>query len=220
MQTNTQANQPKENPNEIGSAVDMYVTSLPGSKGLRGKIDTGADISSLHADEIHVNNNMVTFTNKKLSPNSLTVPLLTKQAVRTADGGVEYRPVVSLNIKIGNKLLKQIEFNLNDRSSMEYPVLIGKNILTKGSFLINPKLDEATEEDLNNVVHKQTTNIYRVPNDFDTQTVNETFTQKVTLKTVGHKKYVVCETESAGMVVSPINESDDYLYILQHTDKK
>ena len=30
-------------------------------------------------------------------------------------------------------------FNLNDRSQMEYPVLIGQNILEKGGFLIDPR---------------------------------------------------------------------------------
>ena len=33
-------------------------------------------------------------------------------------------------------------FNLNDRSEMEYPVLIGQNILDKGGFLINPQLED------------------------------------------------------------------------------
>ena len=64
-----------------------------------------------------------------------------KQAIKTADHGVEYRPVVKFNIKINGLVLNDIMVNLNDRSNMDYPLLIGKNILHHGKFLIDPQME-------------------------------------------------------------------------------
>jgi len=134
--------------NHIGDVVDLYFTTFSGHKPLQGKVDTGADVSSLHVDswEIHNKSGKVKFINKTLSTNVITAPLLDKQAVKSADSGIEYRPVIKANIRINGKLLTDVEFNLNDRSSMEYPVLIGQNVLEKGKFLINPRLNEPHDE--------------------------------------------------------------------------
>ena len=131
--------------NDIGSSVEVRITSLPGSRPIKGKIGTGADISSLHADAFKVNRDAgtVTFKCPALSQNELSMALVDQQAVKSADGGVEYRPVVELNIKINGKLLNDVKFNLNDRSEMEYPVLVGKNALLQGKFKIDPNLDES-----------------------------------------------------------------------------
>ena len=130
--------------NIIGSTVEIRFTNLAGSGYMKGKVDTGATICSLHADNYKINRaaGTITFKSPKLSANELTVPLIDQQSVKSADGGSEYRPVVELNIKVNNKILSNIKFNLNDRSHMEFPVLLGKNALEKGNFMINPKLDE------------------------------------------------------------------------------
>ena len=135
--------------NDIGSVVEVKITNLPGSKPLQGKIDTGADISSLHADAFNINraNGTVTFKCPELSQNELTMQLVDQQAVKTADSGVEYRPVIELNIKINGKMLNGVNFNLNDRGKMSYPVLVGKNALIQGKFKINPSMDESVDWD-------------------------------------------------------------------------
>lgn len=133
--------------NDIGNVVEIKITNLPRSNVMQGKVDTGADISSLHADAFKINrsNNTVTFRCPELSPNDLTMQLVDQQAVKTADNGVEYRPVVELNIKINGKLLNGVNFNLNDRGSMTYPILLGKNALVQGKFKIDPSLGESAE---------------------------------------------------------------------------
>lgn len=126
--------------NLIGATAVMKVTSLPNSGELKCRVDTGATISSIHCDGWKVNGESVTFTNRALSPSAITLPLVTHQATKSSDGGVENRPVIELNVRINGKVLQGMQFNLNNREHMEYPVLIGQNVLQKGKFLIDPSM--------------------------------------------------------------------------------
>ena len=128
-------------PKIIGDTVNVKVTSMPNSNPINAKVDTGATISSLHDDRYKAANGQVQFVCPQLSNNVITVPLTDQQAVKSADGGTEYRPVIELNIKINDKLLSDCQFNLNDRGTMEHPMLIGQNVLEKGKFLIDPTME-------------------------------------------------------------------------------
>lgn len=122
----------------IGDYVEVRITSINNSNPVKGKVDTGANISSLHADEWKIVGDSVEFTSNVLSPNVIRMPVTNQNAVKTADGGIEYRPVVVLNVVINGKALNGVEFNLNNRSHMDDPVLIGQNALQKGKFFIDP----------------------------------------------------------------------------------
>ena len=130
----------KDNMNHIGPSVLMKITSLPQSPELKAKVDTGATMSSLHAERYTVKDGSVSFVCSHLSKNVMTLPLVTHQATKTADGGVENRPVIELNIRLNGKIIQSVHFNLNNRHGMEYPVLIGQNVLQKGKFLIDPSM--------------------------------------------------------------------------------
>ncbi len=134
-------------PNTIGDIVRVKITNLPASKELKGKVDTGATISSLHAERWKLDGDNVRFVCPELSPNVISVPLVDQQAVKSADGGTEYRPVVELNVKINDKMIQGVQFNLNDRGQMEFPILVGQNILEKGKFLIDPTINESVKEE-------------------------------------------------------------------------
>ena len=133
--------------NIIGDVVQIGFTNFQNSNPLKAKVDTGATISSLHIDQMNVDKNsgQVTFISKQLSPNQITLPIAEQQSVKSSDGGTEYRPIVALNIKINGQAMDGVQFNLNDRSEMEFPVLIGQNILEKGGFLIDPRINEEGE---------------------------------------------------------------------------
>lgn len=131
----------------IGDIATVKFTSFSSPRELKGKVDTGATISSLHADNYKINGNTVTFTCQPLGPNSVTVPLKTQHAVKSPDGGTHYRPVVELNVKVNGKLLNNVLFNLNDRGNMDQPVLLGVNILQAGKFFVDPTRNEGTEMD-------------------------------------------------------------------------
>ncbi len=62
-------------------------------------------------------------------PVSLERPVERQVRIRRAEiDEVERRIVVMLNLTLGS-LKEQVEFSLTDRSEMEYPVLIGRNVL-------------------------------------------------------------------------------------------
>lgn len=139
--------------NIIGDTAEVKFSNFP--TPLTGRVDTGASMCCLHADEWKVlrddsqatEGGKVQFRSQPLSNNVITMDMVTTMAVKTPDGGVEYRPVVNFNIRIGNKFLKDVTFNLNNRSEMDLPVLIGQNALEKGNFLIDPKKSEIKEDE-------------------------------------------------------------------------
>lgn len=124
----------------VGDVVLLKIALPSGVVALKGKVDTGAEISSLHVDgNPRIVGQMVQFFNRNASPNAIQAPLVDRQAVSSADGGTEYRPVIELDIEVNGKPVRKAMFNLNDRSKMEYPVLIGQNVLEKTNFLIDPR---------------------------------------------------------------------------------
>jgi len=139
----------------IGDYIELRFTNLPSSSFLRGKVDTGATICSLHCDghQINEQTGQITFKCSHLSANSITVPLADRQAVKTADNGTEYRPVIEMSVKVGENVIDNVKFNLNDRSKMDCPILIGQNLIKEGNFLIDPKKQvvEKKSDDQKNV---------------------------------------------------------------------
>lgn len=126
----------------IGDSVELSFPLFPSAKHVRGKVDTGADISSLHVTQWKITGEKITFVSPLLSNNNITMLLKDKQAVKSADGGIEYRPVIELDVVVNGKHISKAVFNLNDRSHMEFPILVGQNILEKGKFLVNPSINE------------------------------------------------------------------------------
>jgi hypothetical protein len=129
----------------VGDVVRVSFTGLNNPKELQGKIDTGATVSSLHADNYEIKGTSISFTCSQLSNNTITMPLKTQHAVKSPDGGTVYRPVIELDVKVNGKLIKGAMFNLNDRSHMDQAVLIGQNILQAGKFYVDPSRKESVE---------------------------------------------------------------------------
>jgi len=133
----------------IGSVVDVHFASF--NKTIRGKIDTGATTSSLDASNIKIddNKNIVSFVCKELSPNVIIADVVEHQAVISADNKDKYeeRPVVKFDVEINGKHIKDAKFNLNDRSHMDTPILIGQNIIKQGEFVVDIN-EEPTKENV------------------------------------------------------------------------
>lgn len=98
------------------------------------RIDTGAEISSIHAQGVlpfmKEGESWVRFNiNHDGNDKILECPLESMVAVRQANSKTPvYRALVKLNIRIG-VLEKEALFSLSDRSRMTFPVLIGRNVL-------------------------------------------------------------------------------------------
>ena len=131
--------------NIIGNEVEVAFATL-GNRALVGKVDTGATTSSLHATNIQVSGNRVSFVCPDISSNSITMELVGSQEVHSADGGGQARPMVKFDVTVNGQQLTGVTFNLNDRSNMDDPVLIGQNILQAGNFIIDVNKDEAPSE--------------------------------------------------------------------------
>lgn len=103
---------------------------------LRARMDTGAVTSSLHAENVRRfqrdGDNWVRFTIR--DPETGEPVVLERprsRRVRIVQAGAEdpsTRPVVELRVTLGNSS-QTAEFTLADRSALEFPVLIGRNIL-------------------------------------------------------------------------------------------
>lgn len=89
-------------------------------KEVDARIDTGAQISSI---------DMKLATELKLGP------VIRTKKIRSANGSM-VRPILEVEINIDGHDIKE-EFTLSNREHMDFPVLIGQNILKKG-FLIDP----------------------------------------------------------------------------------
>jgi hypothetical protein len=105
---------------------------LENGEVMYAKIDTGADSSSIDTEIA-----------KQLGEKKIQSHKVIKSAL-----GTHRRPTINVGIKLQNKDFYE-RFSLSDRSHLKYKVLIGKDILRKEGFLVDPilKSKEKLEED-------------------------------------------------------------------------
>ena len=119
----------------VGAVEDVIL--LPWEILLPARIDSGAHLSSLDARNLKIVDKRAEFRlPEKYGGRELKLPIVDWQTVRSAEA-MEKRPVVDIEICFGGKTLRS-KFNLNDRSAVRYPVLIGRNIL-KLNFIVDPQ---------------------------------------------------------------------------------
>jgi len=117
----------------IGLVEDVIL--LPWGVKLPARIDTGAARSSLDAREIIIKEKFVEFKLPgKYGGRQLRLPIVSWQKIRSAESR-ERRPTVEMELCVGPKHLRA-RVNLNDRSGMDYPFLIGRDIL-KENFVVD-----------------------------------------------------------------------------------
>ena len=128
----------------IGEVEMVSINRITGE--VEARVDTGAKYCSLHVDNVDVDGNWVKF---KRGDITFKVPVFKTVKIRHASIGESvHRPVVKLDLTMRNVRLNQMEFTLNDRSSMSYEVLIGRNALQAlGLPVIVYKADDKSEYD-------------------------------------------------------------------------
>lgn len=120
--------------------------SLPllGIPAIKGKIDTGAKTSSLHAYDISLEVvGAETFVNFKVHPiqknDSLEIVcravLVDQRSVTDSGGHKEERYVIRTSLSLGG-IRKRVELTLTNRESMKYRMLIGRSALKE--YYIDP----------------------------------------------------------------------------------
>ncbi len=102
------------------------------------KLDTGADVSSMHAEDIRLykkdGKQMVDFVyrNAQGDKKSFTRQVVRMMTVKAKHGEkANHRPVVKMEVQLGD-IRKTIKVNLQDRSRFEYSMILGKNFLRYG----------------------------------------------------------------------------------------
>ncbi len=135
-----------EHYNIIGRVENAYIDEV--DIPLKARIDSGAGVTSLNAKIIKIHKSkakgepdQVTFEieNEDGEKKTLTKDVLEWMRIKKI-GLDEFisRPVVKMDICLGGRKIAG-RVNLSDRSQFIYPVLIGRNFLKTGDFLVNPK---------------------------------------------------------------------------------
>jgi len=122
---------PAETKKRIQLGAVEEVAILPWGVILPARIDTGAATSSLDARNLKVQGKFVEFSvPEQFGTQRIRLPILKWVTVKTSETR-EKRPVVMLELCIGSKRI-ETQVNLNDRSNVKYPLLIGRNTLMHG----------------------------------------------------------------------------------------
>lgn len=107
----------------------------------KARIDTGAKTTSMHAvniEEVEQRGELfVKF--QTLDKDGKTIEVVRKvdttQKVSSTTGFVSKRYVIKEKLKIGN-IEREVLINLNDRTKMDYKLLVGRNLLL-GRFIVD-----------------------------------------------------------------------------------
>ncbi len=119
----------KEQATVVGEVEDVVL--FPWKIKLPARIDTGAGMSCLDARDIRIEGNMVEFRlPEKYGGALLRLPMKGQKNVKSAQGPMK-RVTVEIEICIGSKRFLTT-VNLTDRSGMNYPFLVGRNLLAHG----------------------------------------------------------------------------------------
>lgn len=129
-----------ESATAVGSQLPIigaveYVRLDPGNVLLEARIDTGAETTSIHAEQIRLvekdGKRFVRFT--ILDPATgealpMELRLRRRALIKRHDGEPERRFVVRMWLTLGESR-ERVEVTLTDRQQFEYPLLVGRNFL-------------------------------------------------------------------------------------------
>lgn len=125
------------------------VTIVTAKSTFPARIDTGATTSSIDAQDIvrfeRDGKSWVKFNLKDRKTGKVTLiesKLTRVVEIKRHGAEPQHRPAVKLKTKLGDKELYS-EFTLADRSSFDFPVLIGRNLL-EGNFIVDVSLKNST----------------------------------------------------------------------------
>lgn len=119
---------------QIIGSIDKIDLPLLNLQNVKSRIDTGAAYSSLHATNIErIHDKFVKF--KVLGKLTRIEPIAKIQGVRCSNGALQNRYFIRTQVVIFGKTYDS-EISLNDRSTMLYPFLVGRDVL-KQDFIVD-----------------------------------------------------------------------------------
>lgn len=114
---------------------------------MKARIDTGAGLASVNAKIIKIKrtedgkDEQVVFSVEDKDGKQKTLERKVVKWInikKKGDSGFIKRPVVKLDFCLGGKKV-EARANLADRSGFLYPMLIGRNVLKAGDFMLDPE---------------------------------------------------------------------------------
>jgi hypothetical protein len=113
----------------IGAVEEVVL--FPWGVKLPARIDTGAGLTSLDVRDLTVKKRVARFRlPEKYGSLLISLPVIRHYNVRSADSRGR-RPVVEIELCVGSRRMR-VQANLNDRSQVEYPLILGRNVLNQG----------------------------------------------------------------------------------------
>jgi hypothetical protein len=110
------------------------------------KIDTGAYSGAFHCTKISENTNdgvkSIVFSPFDHPEIVIETQNFSKKRVKSSNGETEDRYLIVTDITIAGKT-REITLSLSDRSSMQYPLLIGSKFLRQYNFLVDATLNNS-----------------------------------------------------------------------------
>jgi hypothetical protein len=136
----------KEARSIIGRVEKVYVEGA--GITMTARIDTGAGVASVNAEIIEIKKpttpNGAEIIVFKIEDENKVTKTIEREVIewqnikmKGAKGGFIKRPVVEMDLCIGGRKVRG-RVNLAERDHFLYPLLVGRNILKAGDFLIDP----------------------------------------------------------------------------------
>ena len=111
---------------------------------LRVKVDTGAKTSALHAENITVQDDIVSFMTSPDPANpaqqiTCSAPIFDQRRITNSGGQSDMRYVIQTTLMLG-PLKRTIEMTLKDRSRMRFRMLLGRQAFEPG-MMVDPAVE-------------------------------------------------------------------------------
>lgn len=141
-----------------------------GIEKIKAKIDTGAGVCAIHStiQDVVIKNGISCLVYNIISSNLVFTTNKYKTInITNSFGDTELRYMVPVLIKI-NEELYEIDFALTNRGDMDCKVLIGKNLISSGNFIVDLKKITNINESISgkiscdNCKHEWEKNIYSI----------------------------------------------------------
>jgi len=142
----------REKPRVVLGRIEYVVVRDVGMR-MKARVDTGAGVSSIHAKILEItktaDGERVRFqlADAQGKTKTLQRPIVGWSNIKVMGSDDKHRrPIVQLRLCVAGKKVKG-RVNLNDRSNYLYPMLLGRNLLNTGDFLVDPGEKYLTEPD-------------------------------------------------------------------------
>jgi ribosomal protein S6--L-glutamate ligase len=129
----------------IGTLTNVVIKYFNDEQPIEARVDTGANLSSIHGEDIEVKDNTVKFTFGK-TRYKFHLSKMTNIKQASAEESDE-RPVIRVDMVIDGITLRNVQLTVSDREHMAFEVLLGRQTLAAGGFLVSPAIGHATSSD-------------------------------------------------------------------------